>query len=265
MSIHQAGVTMPRLADKVAIVTGGAMGIGKACAELLSAEGAAVAITDRQAEAGMKVNCSLLTSGRRSMFLEHDVSREDQWKEVVEAVAKEFGRIDILVNNAGVGWFGDVEHTSLEDWHSLLRVNLDGVFLGMKHTIPFMREAGGGSIINVSSIEGLIGDPQLAAYNASKGAVRLLSKSAALYCARERTNIRVNSVHPGYIVTPMVENALASSADPEGMRKAIEALHPVGHLGQPMDVAYGILYLASDESTFTTGSELVIDGGYTAQ
>ncbi len=256
---------MPRVADKVAIVTGAAMGIGKACAELLSAEGAAVAITDRETAAGKELNASLLALGRRSMFVEHDVSREEDWKTVVEAVAKEFGRIDILVNNAGVGWFGDVEHTSLDDWHGLLRVNLDGVFLGIKHTIPFMRAAGGGSIINVSSIEGLVGDPQLAAYNASKGAVRLLSKSAALYCAKERTNIRVNSVHPGYIVTPMVEKVFASSENPDAMRQAIEALHPVGHLGQPMDVAYGILYLASDESTFTTGSELVIDGGYTAQ
>jgi NAD(P)-dependent dehydrogenase (short-subunit alcohol dehydrogenase family) len=241
------------------------MGIGKACAELLAAEGAAVAITDRETAAGKEVNASLLALGRRSMFVEHDVSQEDEWKSVVEAVAKEFGKIDILVNNAGVGWFGDVEHTSFDDWHGLLRVNLDGVFLGMKYVIPFMRAAGGGSIINVSSIEGLIGDPQLAAYNASKGAVTLLSKSAALYCAKERTNIRVNSVHPGYVMTPMVEHAFASSGNPDAMRQAIEVLHPVGHLGQPMDIAYGVLYLASDESTFTTGSELVIDGGYTAQ
>lgn len=256
---------MSRVANKVAIITGGAMGIGKACAELLSSEGAWVAITDREKAPGMKLNDELVAAGRRSMFVEHDVSREEDWTRVVDAVVKEFGKIDILVNNAGVGWFGDVEHTSLDDWQSLLRVNLDGVFLGIKHTIPSMRAAGGGSIVNISSIEGLIGDPQLAAYNASKGGVRLLTKSAALYCARERTNIRVNSVHPGYIETPMVEHSLASSSDPAGMRHAIESLHPVGHLGQPMDVAYGVLYLASDESAFTTGSELVIDGGYTAQ
>jgi NAD(P)-dependent dehydrogenase (short-subunit alcohol dehydrogenase family) len=256
---------MSRVANKVAIVTGAAMGIGKACAELLASEGAAVAITDREAEAGMKLNEELRKTGRRSMFVEHDVAREDQWEKVVEAVVKEFGKIDILVNNAGVGWAADVEHESLDSWHKLLRVNLDGVFLGMKHVIPSMRAAGGGSIINISSIEGLIGDPQLAAYNASKGAVRLLSKSAALYCAREHTSIRVNSVHPGYIMTPMVEHALAASSDPEKMRKAIEALHPVGHMGQPIDIAYAVLYLASDESTFVTGSELVVDGGYTAQ
>lgn len=254
---------MPRVANKVAIVTGAAMGIGRASAELLASEGAAVAITDRAAAAGKELNDTLLHAGCRSIFLEHDVSREDHWERVIADVLKAFGRIDILVNNAGVGWFGDVEHTSLDDWHGLLRVNLDGVFLGIKHAIPSMRAAGGGSIINISSIEGLVGDPRLAAYNASKGAVRLLTKSAALYCARER--IRVNSIHPGYIMTPMVERALASSDDPAAMRQAIEALHPVGHMGQPVDVAYAVLYLASDESTFVTGSELVIDGGYTAQ
>ena len=254
---------MPRVANKVAIVTGAAMGIGRACAELLASEGAAVAITDREAAAGRELNDALLEAGCRSIFVEQDVSREDHWERVIADVLKAFGKIDILVNNAGVGWFGDVEHTSLDDWHSLLRVNLDGVFLGIKHAIPSMRAAGGGSIINISSIEGLIGDPRLAAYNASKGAVRLLTKSAALYCARER--IRVNSVHPGYIVTPMVEHALASSDNPAAMRQAIEALHPVGHMGQAVDVAHGVLYLASDESAFVTGSELVIDGGYTAQ
>jgi len=256
---------LPRVANKVAIVTGGAMGIGKACAELLAAEGAAVVVTDREIEAGNNVVNALSAQGHSAIFVEHDVGDEEGWKWVIDASLKAFAKVDILVNNAGVGWFGDVEHTLLEDWHKLLRVNLDGVFLGIKYTIPAMRIAGGGSIINISSIEGLIGDPQLAAYNASKGAVRLLSKSAALYCARERTNIRVNSVHPGYIMTPMVEKGFASSGNPEEMRKAIEALHPIGHIGKPMDIAYGVLYLASDESEFATGSELVIDGGYTAQ
>ena len=255
---------MPRVEHKVALVTGAAKGIGKACAELLAAEGAAVALTDVD-PGGANVADALVKAGHRAMFIEHDVSREDQWERVVAAVVKDFGKLDIVVNNAGVGWFGDVEHTSFDDWHSLLRVNLDGVFLGTKYAIPPMRSAGGGSIINISSIEGLIGDPSIAAYNASKGAVTLLTKSAALYCARERMNIRVNSVHPGYIWTPMVENAFASLPDPAAMRKTVEGLHPVGHLGQPMDIAYGVLYLASDESVFATGSELVIDGGYTAQ
>lgn len=256
---------MPRVAGKVAMVTGGAMGIGQACAELLAAEGAAVAVTDRNTAAGTKVVDALVALNRRAIFIEHDVSREDQWQSAVDVVVKTFGRLDIVVNNAGVGWFGDVEHTTIDDWHKLLSVNLDGVFLGIKHAIPAMRAAGGGSIINISSIEGLIGDPALAAYNASKGAVRLLTKSAALYCARGATKIRVNSVHPGYIWTPMVRHALESSANPDEMRRTLEGLHPVGHLGEPNDVAYGVLYLASDESAFVTGSELVIDGGYTAQ
>lgn len=256
---------MPRVAGKVAIVTGGAMGIGQACAELLAAEGAAVVVTDREVATGKAVVDALIAAGHRALFVEHDVGDEEGWKKVISAAMKAFGKVDILVNNAGVGWFGDVEHTSLEDWRKLLRINLDGVFLGTKYAIPAMRTAGGGSIINISSIEGLIGDPRTAAYNASKGGVRLLSKSAALYCARERTNIRVNSVHPGYILTPMVERGLKASDNPAEMRKTIEALHPVGHMGKPIDIAYGVLYLASDESQFATGSELVIDGGYTAQ
>lgn len=256
---------MPRVAGKVAIVTGGAMGIGRACAELLAAEGAAVVLTDRAVDEGTSVVASLVAQKHRTIFIEQDVSSEDGWTNAIDVAVKTFGKLDILVNNAGVGWFGDVEHTTLDDWHKLLAVNLDGVFLGIKHAIAPMRAAGGGSIINISSIEGLIGDPGLAAYNSSKGAVRMLTKSAALYCANERTKIRVNSVHPGYIWTPMVQKAIDSSGNPDQMRRRLEALHPVGHLGEVNDVAYGVLYLASDESTFVTGSELVIDGGYTAQ
>jgi NAD(P)-dependent dehydrogenase (short-subunit alcohol dehydrogenase family) len=241
------------------------MGIGQACAELLAAEGAAVVVTDRNASSGESVVDALKTAGHRAIFLEQDVGAEDQWKDVVAETVRNFGRLDVLVNNAGVGWFGDVEHTTLESWHSLMRVNVDGVFLGMKYAIPAMREAGGGSIINISSIEGLIGDARTAAYNASKGAVTILTKSAALYCAQEKTGIRVNSVHPGYIWTPMVEKGLATTPDPEATKRAIEALHPVGHMGKPIDIAYGVLYLASNESQFMTGSALVIDGGYTAQ
>lgn len=256
---------MDRVKGKVAIVTGGAMGIGQACAELLAAEGAAVVVADREREAGQKVVDALLKTGRRALFVEQDVSSEDDWRRVVAETLAAFGRLDIVVNNAGVGWFGDVEHSTLDDLHKLFAVNVDGVFLGIQQAIPAMREAGGGSIINLSSIEGLVGDPGLAAYNASKGAVRLLTKSAALYCAKGGSGIRVNSVHPGYIWTPMVQHAVDASGHPDEMRKEIEALHPVGHLGTPMDIAWGVLYLASDESAFVTGTELVIDGGYTAQ
>jgi NAD(P)-dependent dehydrogenase (short-subunit alcohol dehydrogenase family) len=178
--------------------------------------------------------------------------------------ASRFGRLDIAVNNAGVALAGDVEHASLEQWRWLMSINLDGVFLGAKHAIAAMKRTGG-SIINISSIEGIIGDANLAAYNASKGGVRIFTKSAALYCAKAGYKIRVNSIHPGYIWTPMVEQLLQTQPDPEAAKAYIAGLHPAGRLGEPDDIAYGVLYLASDESKFVTGAELVIDGGYTAQ
>jgi 3(or 17)beta-hydroxysteroid dehydrogenase len=256
---------MNRVSGKVALVTGGAMGIGRACCELLAREGASVLVTDREVELGADVAKAICAGGGRAAFAAHDVSSEADWIRVIDEARRTFDKLDILVNNAGVGRFGDVEHTTLEDWRALLAVNLDGVFLGIKHAIAPMREAGGGSIVNLSSIEGLVGDPSLAAYNASKGAVRLLTKSAALYCAKGRTGIRVNSVHPGYIWTPMVQHATEASGHADEMRRTLESLHPVGHLGEAMDIAYGVLYLASDEASFVTGAELVIDGGYTAQ
>ena len=180
-----------------------------------------------------------------------------------------FSRVDIVVNNAGVGASDNVEDMSMEQWQTVMDVNLTGVFLGTKYAIEAMKKSGGGSIINISSIQGLVGDPIQAAYNASKGGVRLFTKSAALHCGRSGYNIRVNSVHPGYIWTPMVEEYTKS----ENFRKvygmdgrvALNRLHPIGHVGEPNDVAYATLYLASDESKFVTGSELVVDGGYTAQ
>ncbi|MGE0830059.1 MAG: SDR family oxidoreductase, partial [Hyphomonadaceae bacterium] len=159
----------------------------------------------------------------------------------------------------------DVEATSLAQWRWLHSINLDGVFLGTQQVIAAMKQTGGGSIINLSSIEGLIGDPNLAAYNASKGGVRIFTKSAALHCAKAGYNIRVNSVHPAYIWTPMVENYLNEQPDPAAARAMLVDLHPIGRLGEPDDIAYGVLYLASEESKFVTGAELVIDGGYTAQ
>ncbi len=170
-----------------------------------------------------------------------------------------------MVNNAGLGIGGNAEDTTLEDWRKLMRVNLDGVFLGTKHGIRAMKDHKSGSIINLSSIEGLIGDPNLAAYNASKGGVRLFTKSAALHCAKSGYNIRVNSIHPGYIWTPMVENYLKQVGNVAAGRKALDSLHPIGHVGEPDDIGWGVVYLVADESKFVTGSELVIDGGYTAQ
>ncbi|HKW49976.1 MAG TPA: glucose 1-dehydrogenase [Gemmatimonadaceae bacterium] len=256
---------MGRLINKVALITGGAMGIGEACARLMAKEGAAVGISDLNVERGSSLAEEINCTGSPALFVEQDVGDEAQWRRVMAAVVDRFGRLDIVVNNAGVGIGGDVEHATLDDWHRLMRVNLDGVFLGTKYGVQTLRRFGGGSIVNVSSIEGLIGDPNLAAYNASKGGVRLLTKSAALYCAKAGYAIRVNSVHPGYIWTPMVEHYLEAAGNVEEGRKKLDALHPVGHVGEPNDIAYGVLYLSSDESKFMTGAELVIDGGYTAQ
>ena len=256
---------MNRAKEKVALITGGAKGIGEACARLMAKEGAAVAITDVDIEQGSLLAEAINCNGGAALFLEHDVGDESAWRRVVDQVVGRFGRLNVVVNNAGLGIGGDVEYATLDDWRRLLRVNLDGVFLGTKYGVQTLRRFGGGSIVNLSSIEGLIGDPNLAAYNSSKGGVRLLTKSAALYCAKAGYNIRVNSVHPGYVWTPMVENYLKASGDVAGGRRMLDALHPIGHIGEPIDVAYGVLYLASDESKFVTGAELVIDGGYTAQ
>ncbi len=250
---------------KSAIVTGGALGIGRACALKLAEEGAAVAVTDVDVSKGPLVVEEIRSRGGDAIFINHDVSDESGWEHVVKLAVERYKKVDVLVNNAGVALAKDVEHTTLAEWSWLMSINLDGVFLGTKHAILAMKAAGGGSIVNLSSIEGLVGDPNLAAYNASKGGVRLLTKSAALYCAKSGYNIRVNSVHPGYIWTPMVENFLKSQGDVAQGRKALDSLHPIGHVGEPDDIAYGVLYLASDEAKFVTGTELVIDGGYTAQ
>lgn len=256
---------MNRVKDKVALITGGAKGIGAASARLLAVEGAAVAITDVDIESGSSLAAEINCTGGAAIFLEHDVGDERAWRRIMDQVVERFGRLHVVVNNAGLGIGGDVEHATLDDWRRLMRVNLDGVFLGTKYGVQTIRKFGGGSIVNLSSIEGLVGDPNLAAYNSSKGGVRLLTKSAALYCAKAGYNIRVNSIHPGYIWTPMVENYLKASGDVESGRRTLDAMHPVGHIGEAVDVAYGVLYLAADESKFVTGTELVIDGGYTAQ
>jgi 3(or 17)beta-hydroxysteroid dehydrogenase len=256
---------MNRVKDKVAIVTGGALGLGKADCILLAREGAKVVVTDIKATEGAEVVAAIHEAGGEALFLEHDVGSEDDWARVVQQTEKRFGRVDVLVNNAGLGISGTVEDTSLAEWRKTLRVNLDGVFLGTKYAIEAMKKHGSGSIINLSSIEGLIGDPTLAAYNASKGGVRIFTKSAALHCAKSGYGIRVNSIHPGYIWTPMVEQILRATGDVAAGRRALDALHPVGHIGEPDDIGWGVVFLASEESKFMTGSELVIDGGYTAQ
>ncbi|MBO1324966.1 glucose 1-dehydrogenase [Acetobacter sp. TBRC 12305] len=254
---------MARVKGKVAIVSGASLGIGKATALLLAQQGAAVVIADINEDEGKKVVSDIEAGGGKAIFVKLDVRKEEDWQAAMAATLAAFGRLDIAVNNAGIAYSGTVESTSLDDWQRVQSINLDGVFLGTKYAIEAMRKhEGGGSIINLSSIEGLIGDPTLAAYNASKGGVRLFTKSSALHCAQSGYKIRVNSIHPGYIWTPMVQGLTKQD---EAARQKLVALHPLGHLGEPEDIAYGILFLASDESKFMTGSELVIDGGYTAQ
>ena len=254
---------MGRVAEKVALVTGGALGIGRATAELLAREGAKVVVTDVKQKEGEEVVARIKAQGGEAIFVQHDASSEDQWKAAIDASFNAFGKLNIVVNNAGIALSKTVEDTSLAEWRKVQEINLDGVFLGTKYGIEALRKSGGGSIVNLSSIEGLIGDPGLAAYNASKGGVRIFTKSAALHCAQAGYGIRINSVHPGYIWTPMV--AGLSDGEQTEKYKRLVSLHPIGHLGEADDIAYGILYLASDESKFMTGSELVIDGGYTAQ
>lgn len=259
---------MGRVEGKVAVVTGGASGLGAASAVLLAKEGAKVVVTDLNDAGGQAVADQIAAAGGDAFFLHHDVTDEAAWEAVYEAAVDRFGRVDVVMNSAGVGIGGAPEEETLESWHKLMAVNLDAIMLGTKHAIRTMKEhkpATQGSIINLSSIEGIVGDPNLGAYNASKGGVRLYTKSVALYCALNGLNIRVNSIHPGYIWTPMVENYAKASGDLEGAKKALAAMHPIGHVGESDDIAYGVLYLASDETKFMTGSELVIDGGYTAQ
>ena len=257
---------MDRVKNKVAIVTGGASGLGKSSAILLAREGAKIVITDVDDENGTKVVQDINNDGGEAIFIKQDVSKEEEWKMVIETTIKTYGKLHIVANSAGIGIGGTVEDVTLDDWKNLINVNLHGTFLGTQYGIKGMKETGeGGSIINFSSIEGLIGDPNLPAYNASKGGVTIFTKSAALHCAKQGYKIRVNSIHPAYIWTPMVENSLKAQGNVEEGKKQLESLHPIGHLGEPDDIGYGVVYLASDESKFMTGSELVIDGGYTAQ
>jgi len=255
---------MNRVKGKVAIVTGAASGLGRATALLLSKEGAKVTVSDINEVSGKEVVREIKRGGGEAIFVKHNVTSETDWNKVIEKTVAEFGRLDILVNNAGVMLIKELEKTSLEEWRWLMSVNLDGVFLGTKYAILAMKETGGGSIVNMSSAAGIIGTvDNTSAYCASKGAVRLFTKAAALECSKAGRgyNIRVNSVHPGVIETPMTAPMLKD----ETMGKNMEQVQPIGYLGKPIDVAYAVLYLASDESRLSTGSELVVDGGWTAR
>ena len=255
---------MNRLASKVAVITGGAVGLGKATAERMAEEGAAVAILDVRDEEGVALAAALTARGLKAAWWRCNVASEAEVKRTLDDVVAHFGKLDILVNNAGIAGVSKPTHEITEaEWDLVQSVNVKGVFFCTKHAIPHLKVAGGGSIINLSSIYGLVGGADVPPYHASKGAVRVMSKTDALLYAPDR--IRVNSIHPGFIWTPMVEGHLASQGDVEQGRKAVGALHPLGHIGVPDDIAWGAVYLASDEAGFVTGSELVIDGGYTAR
>lgn len=256
---------MNRLTKKVAIVTGGATGIGRACVQRMAQEGATVAIFDLLETEGNALVAQLAANGHTAAFWRVNVADERAFKSSIDAVVNQFGVLHVLVNNAGVlGSAKPTEQITEAEWDSVQAVNVKGVLFGTKHAIPHLRKAGGGSIINLSSIAGLIGVGGIAAYHASKGAVRLMSKNDAITYARE--NIRVNSLHPAYIWTPMVETYLSSSSpDVEAAKAAAGAAHPIGHMGEPDDVAWAVVWLASDEAKFVTGAEIAIDGGYTAR
>lgn len=248
-----------RLDGRVALVTGAASGIGEATSQRLASEGAAVVLTDLQDEAGEAVASGIRDDGGRAVFIHHDVSEEADWEAALEATRGEFGRLDILVNNAGIGDTAPIEETELEDYEKTIAVDQTGVFLGMKLAAPMLADSGHGSVINISSIFGTTGGFGASpAYHAAKGAITTLTKNAALHWATE--GIRVNSIHPGFIDTPLLEQAKGTPFE-----DLMVSTTPMGRLGRPEEVAAAIAYLAGDDSSYVTGTELYVDGGYTAR
>ncbi len=264
---------MGRVDGKVALISGASRGIGAQVAKRLAEEGASVLLTDILEDTNDVVG-EIRKKGRDAHFVHHDVTSEQDWNSAVEAAQDQFGGLDILVNNAGIFLSKSIAETTLADFQRVMAINVDGVFLGIKACLPAIAERGtkwpgGGSIINLSSVAGLTGAPHMAAYNSSKGAVRLMTKSAALECAALGMPVRVNSIHPGVIDTPMgtqLVNEFADRAETGAneARDSVSQAHPMGHFGEPLDIANAALLLASSESKFMTGSELVVDGGMTA-
>ncbi|MBT8054532.1 MAG: glucose 1-dehydrogenase [Xanthomonadales bacterium] len=251
-----------RLKGKVALVTGAGNGIGEATAKRFGEEGARVVVSDINTADAESVATEIMENGGQAIARHQDAADEAGWDALIDEIIATWGQLNVLVNNAGIVIPGTIEDTTLEDWRKTQAVNTEGVFLGCRAAVRAMKE-NGGSIINLSSIEGLIGEPTIAAYNASKGAVRLLTKSAALHCAGKGYGIRVNSIHPGAIGTRLFEEAIAAMPDGQEVLERVLADIPLGTPGEPLDIANGCLFLASDESKYMTGSELVIDGGYT--
>lgn len=253
---------MGRVEGKVAMVTGGASGLGEAMSILLAREGAQVVIADINETAGEALAESICDGGGEALFLQLDVSSEDQWDATMQTVLQRFGRLHVMVNNAGIAPEGSID-MSFELWRKVMSINLDGTFLGTRAAIRAMRDCGArGSIINISSTMGMVAVDTTAAYSASKGGVRSLTKAAAMYCGARKLPIRVNSIHPGMCITPLVKGYYDDK--PEALQAQVDR-HPIGHLGEADDIAQGVLYLASEDSKFMLGSELVIDGGFLAQ
>lgn len=256
---------MQRVKDKSIIITGAASGIGKAASLLCAQHGAKIAVADINAVEGKKVVKEIQDKGGHAHFWHLNTSDEKEVQKVFSEVSKEFGKIDVLVNNAGIPGANKPTHEiSEQEWDAVMAINVKGVFFCTKHVIPYLQKNKQGSIINLSSIYGLVGARDIPIYHASKGAVRLMSKTDAMFYAKDK--IRVNSIHPGFIWTAFTESfGEKFPGGIEAYRKHMGGLHPLGHMGEPDDIAYGVLYLASDESKFMTGSEFVIDGGYTAR
>lgn len=276
-STPMPGAAAGRVSGKVAIVTGAGSGIGQASALLLARQGARVVCTDIDEVRGQTCAAAIGRAGGEACFIAHDVVDEAHWERVMQSAMDRFGAVHVVVNNAGIapaGGGGPVEGKSLANWRRTLAVDLDSVFLGCKHGILAIRQStqntGSGSIINISSVAGLLGLPNAADYSAAKGGVRLLTKAVALECAAAGYRIRVNSVHPGYIDTPMVRGSMERRVAMMGVsvdqaEQLLIAQHPIGRLGIADEIAQTVLFLASDESSFTTGAELVVDGGYSAR
>ena len=259
---------MGRLAGRVALVSGGASGIGKASAMRLAEEGAKVVVADIDAELGQQTVSAIQENAGTATFMQLDVTSESQWQECVAATVDVYRGLNILVNNAGIAVGGSILTMTLEDWQRQQAINLDGVFLGVKYAIPAMIESGNGSVINISSVAGIKGSANLAAYNATKGGVRLFTKGVARECSASRWPVRVNSVHPGVIETPiwdkMNPELLDTGMNTMDLESMAEQVVPTGQLGKPLDIANGVVFLASDESSYMTGTELIIDGGLCA-
>lgn len=255
---------MNRLSGKTAVITGGSSGLGLAITRRMAEEGAAVVILDRDNQ-GQVVADNICGAGGKALFIQGDVTDEERVSEAMRATTTHFGRIDVLVNNAGIeGENTPTDQLSLAEWNRVMAVDVTAVFLCTKHVIPHLRKAGSGSIINISSIYGIVGGGDIPPYHAAKGAVRTMTKNDALLYASER--IRVNSIHPGFVFTPLVDRYVHDNGLAHDAAKAhLDALHPLGGTGTPDDIAWGAVYLASDEARWVTGAELVIDGGYTAR